>query len=346
MTTTDTHTSPTVTVPDRDSWVITYFSDKSSSTTAWTPPAGVAVRTASYGTGSGYITSLLVDGGAPVAAGTVAGGLTARTNVAGSRGNQLDRRDETGGGMSSSLPVIHGARLGVRMSAKTTSATAGQIGGGTMFVSTRRRFLAAVTALSTAAAGVVVAVAGLATPAYAAPGTDASAPVAHDRVVSSVPASWTPQIKDGQVNRHRPGGRVDGGGRHVYAGLAEQWQSHQRASKNRGIQRHERRDQWQLQPQHQRRRQRSRAGTDDWHGVRGRVLLERQRGDRKGRSAQRCDRRDGDQLPCTRHQRLGPGHRQIRQPALRGRFLHHGRWHHQARPCHAQRDDGRARSVP
>ena len=101
--------------------------------------------------------------------------------------------------MSSSLPVIHGARLGVRMSAKTTSATAGQIGGGTMFGSTRRRFLAAVTALSTAAAGVVVAIAGLATPAYAAPGTDASAPVAHDRVVSAVPASWTPQIKDGRV---------------------------------------------------------------------------------------------------------------------------------------------------
>ena len=84
MTTTDTHTSPTVTVPDRDSWVVTYFV-----TSRAARPRGLPLRrrdpTASYGTGSGYITSLLVDSGAPVAAGTVAGGLTARTNVAGSR---------------------------------------------------------------------------------------------------------------------------------------------------------------------------------------------------------------------------------------------------------------------
>ncbi len=44
---TDTHTSPTVTVPHRDSWVVTYYADKSSNTTAWISPSGVAMRSAS-----------------------------------------------------------------------------------------------------------------------------------------------------------------------------------------------------------------------------------------------------------------------------------------------------------
>lgn len=35
--------------------------------------------------------------------------------------------------------------------------------------------------------------------ALAAPSTDAAVPVVHDRVVSEVPVSWTPQVKDGRV---------------------------------------------------------------------------------------------------------------------------------------------------
>ena len=66
------------------SWVVSYWGDKSSTTTAWTAPAGQTVRDQSYGSGGGRVTSLVTDGAGPVGAGTVAG-LVARTNAA-SRG--------------------------------------------------------------------------------------------------------------------------------------------------------------------------------------------------------------------------------------------------------------------
>jgi hypothetical protein len=56
------HTTPTVTVTGTGSWVLSYWTDKSSSTTAWTAPAGQTVRGTTIGTGTGRVTSLLTDG--------------------------------------------------------------------------------------------------------------------------------------------------------------------------------------------------------------------------------------------------------------------------------------------
>ena len=78
------HTTPTVTVTGSGAWVLSYWADKSSSTTAWTAPAGQTVRGTTIGTGTGRVTSLLTDGNGPAPAGT-AGGLSASTDVAGTK---------------------------------------------------------------------------------------------------------------------------------------------------------------------------------------------------------------------------------------------------------------------
>jgi hypothetical protein len=86
--TTATHTTPAATVATAGSWVVSYWSDKSSSTTAWTAPSGQAVRNVSIGTLSGRVTSLLTDGGGVAAPGP-AGGLTATTDAAGTKATTL-----------------------------------------------------------------------------------------------------------------------------------------------------------------------------------------------------------------------------------------------------------------
>jgi PKD repeat protein len=75
------HTTPKASVTSTGSWALSYWADKSSSTTAWTAPAGQATRDVIYGTGSGRITALVTDSGGPVAVGTY-GGLTASTDAA------------------------------------------------------------------------------------------------------------------------------------------------------------------------------------------------------------------------------------------------------------------------
>jgi PKD repeat protein len=82
------HTTPTATVATPGSWVLSYWADKSSSTTAWTAPAGQSVRNVSIGASSGRITSLLTDGGG-VAPPGAAGGLTATTDLAGTKATML-----------------------------------------------------------------------------------------------------------------------------------------------------------------------------------------------------------------------------------------------------------------
>jgi hypothetical protein len=77
------HTSPTVTAVAGD-WVLTYYVDFSSSTTAWSAPGGTTTRDSSTQTGSGRYASLLVDSGGAVPAGSY-GGRTAGTNAASSR---------------------------------------------------------------------------------------------------------------------------------------------------------------------------------------------------------------------------------------------------------------------
>ncbi|HEY6748291.1 MAG TPA: PKD domain-containing protein [Mycobacteriales bacterium] len=82
------HTTPTASVTGSGSWVLSYWADKSSTTTAWTAPAGQTVRGVTIGTGTGRVTSLLTDANGPAPAGTV-GGLTATTDAAGTKATML-----------------------------------------------------------------------------------------------------------------------------------------------------------------------------------------------------------------------------------------------------------------
>ncbi len=67
------HTTPGATVTLNGSWVVSYWSDKSTATTTWTVPAALTVRGLSAGTGSGHLTSALADSGAGIAPGASAG---------------------------------------------------------------------------------------------------------------------------------------------------------------------------------------------------------------------------------------------------------------------------------
>jgi hypothetical protein len=69
------HTTPTVASSVAGARLVSYWGEKSSATTALTPPAGMTVRASSSGSGSGRVTALTGDSG-PFAAGTL-GGLTA-----------------------------------------------------------------------------------------------------------------------------------------------------------------------------------------------------------------------------------------------------------------------------
>jgi hypothetical protein len=73
--------TPVVNVSTGGSWLLSYWADKSSTTTNWTPPAGSVTRDVRIGSGSGLIGALVADSGASVPTGN-AGGLTATTNAA------------------------------------------------------------------------------------------------------------------------------------------------------------------------------------------------------------------------------------------------------------------------
>ena len=72
--------TPAVSAP-AGAWVLSYWSDKSSTTTTWTPAGTVVTRGVVCGADGGRICSALADSGAPVAAGTY-GPVTATTNAA------------------------------------------------------------------------------------------------------------------------------------------------------------------------------------------------------------------------------------------------------------------------
>jgi PKD repeat protein len=76
---TTAHVTPQATSTS-SAWVLSYWADNTSASTAWTAPAGQTVRSTSFGTGGGRITSLATDSGAPVDIG-VQGGLTATANA-------------------------------------------------------------------------------------------------------------------------------------------------------------------------------------------------------------------------------------------------------------------------
>ena len=80
--TTASHRTPTVSVTSPGAWLVSYWADKTGTSTGWTSPAGVTRRLQSVGTGGGHIASLTGDSGGPVAAGT-AGGIAATSTVSG-----------------------------------------------------------------------------------------------------------------------------------------------------------------------------------------------------------------------------------------------------------------------
>ena len=77
------HTSPTALAP-ANGWVLQIWTDKSSGTTSWSTPAGVTVRSSTYGSGTGRVSAVATDSGAAVGAGTV-GGQIATTDAASGR---------------------------------------------------------------------------------------------------------------------------------------------------------------------------------------------------------------------------------------------------------------------
>jgi PKD repeat protein len=78
------HTTPAVPVASPGSWLVSLWSEKSSTTATWSLPAGAVQRSSAAATGSGRVSAVLADSGAPVATGT-ASGRTATTSVAVSR---------------------------------------------------------------------------------------------------------------------------------------------------------------------------------------------------------------------------------------------------------------------
>jgi PKD repeat protein len=81
------HTTPQATAGD-GSWVLSAWSDKQGVARAWVAPDATELRSSVAGSGNGDVASLLVDGGAPVAAGTV-GGLTATVPTPSNRATML-----------------------------------------------------------------------------------------------------------------------------------------------------------------------------------------------------------------------------------------------------------------
>jgi hypothetical protein len=77
---TTSHTSPTVNGLTAGSVALTFWADKSTTTSAWSPPAGVTQRSVVVGSGGGAVSGLLVDSGSTTVSGSY-GGQTATTNV-------------------------------------------------------------------------------------------------------------------------------------------------------------------------------------------------------------------------------------------------------------------------
>lgn len=75
------HTTPPATVTEPGSWAISYWADKSASTTGWTGPAGTTARHTYAGTGAGHVSELLSDSGGAVGVGST-GGLVATADSA------------------------------------------------------------------------------------------------------------------------------------------------------------------------------------------------------------------------------------------------------------------------
>lgn len=68
------HQTPEATAANGD-WVLSYWADKTASTTKWSIPSALSTRQTGAGTGAGHLSWMLADSGGPISAGAV-GGLT------------------------------------------------------------------------------------------------------------------------------------------------------------------------------------------------------------------------------------------------------------------------------
>ena len=75
--------TPSVTAPE-GAWVVSYWADKSGTTTSWALPGTVSSRSSACGDSSGHICSAFADSGHSVSAGTYPG-VVANTNLASSK---------------------------------------------------------------------------------------------------------------------------------------------------------------------------------------------------------------------------------------------------------------------
>ena len=75
------HQTPTVNATGGTSWLVSYWTDKSSNTTSWTGPANQTERSLGTATGSSHMSSLLTDSNGRVNNGAQ-GGLNATANSA------------------------------------------------------------------------------------------------------------------------------------------------------------------------------------------------------------------------------------------------------------------------
>jgi hypothetical protein len=77
------HQTPTASAA-AGTWVLSVWTDRQTAARTWTPPSGVTMRSNLAGGTGGDVATLVADGGAPVAGGTV-GGLTATVPTATTR---------------------------------------------------------------------------------------------------------------------------------------------------------------------------------------------------------------------------------------------------------------------
>lgn len=82
------HTTPGIFVGAPGSVVVSYWADRATNTTSWTPPIGETVRAQSFGAGGGHISVLATDSNGPVPTGDRVG-LTATANSASARANMI-----------------------------------------------------------------------------------------------------------------------------------------------------------------------------------------------------------------------------------------------------------------
>lgn len=81
-----THVTPSASISDAGSWVVSFWADKSPTTaTSWSIPFGVTARSVFVGGGSGAVTQVVADSDGQVPTGS-SGGKAATVNVASNKG--------------------------------------------------------------------------------------------------------------------------------------------------------------------------------------------------------------------------------------------------------------------